>query len=535
MFTRIADVPLQETNLGSDLLKDYLSQKQELTPLVNVWQDLNSFDKLIATRNFDPAKRPVLVQHLKTQYLGAGIELSENRFVETNIESLLEPTTFTITTGHQLSLFGGTLFMAYKILTAIKTAAELKERFPQHAFVPVLWLASEDHDFEEIKSTYLFGKKITWELESKEQATGKLPLSSMASVITGLKELLGDKSQAINWIQKIENAYQEPYTLGEASIRFYNSLFEKFGLVILDADDAKLKKFFVPIMEQDILGQTTFAVQSVSDKALAQNYKLQINARPINFFYLDEALGRKMIKKDENSFSYAEGGKQFTSDELKKELTENPQNFSPNVNLRPVYQETILPNLAYIGGPGEISYWLQLKPVFDFYKVPYPMVLLRYMNVILGKGLLAKFEKLGVSSKEVLLDEKSLVQFYISSTQPTNFPAKFEEIVAEFQYLVDHTKNLDVQLGKDFLEQKLVLKEFFKSKLPLVKKALEQNEGVQLEKLLKLRSRIFPEGVLQERIETLLQQEIMHDTHLLTSLLETIEPANGKISILEAY
>jgi uncharacterized protein YllA (UPF0747 family) len=332
-------------------------------------------------------------------------------------------------------------------------------------------------------------------------------------------------------MKKIDFAYQESYNLGEATNRFYHLLFQEFGLVILDPNSKELKKQFSKIIEKDILDQTTFTTQSNSDKKLETRYKLQINARPVNFFHLDENAVRSIIKRDGDVFTLGDSGRTYTSEEMRSEILNFPERFSPNVNLRPVYQELVLPNLAYIGGPGEIAYWLQLKANFDVYKIQYPLPVLRYMNLVLGKDLKDKMEKTGLSFGDFIESEKVLTQKLIDQLQPVNFNEKFESILNEMQGLVEALRLIDVQLSKGFLDSKLKTKEFYKGKSAEIKKAFEANEQIQIERILKLRSRLFPNGLFQERIETMLQMELMFEEPLLASILETIKPFSGELAI----
>ena len=199
--------------------------------------------------------------------------------------------------------------------------------------------------------------------------------------------------------------------------------------------------------------------------------------------------------------------------------------------MRPLYQELILPNLAYVGGPAEVAYWLQLKPIFDHYGVAYPLVALRYMNVLMPRNINDKVLKMGMHAEDLLLTEQLLTQKFLEQVQGISFPEKFESILTQMQELVDHAKLLDVALGKDFLDFKLQVKEFFKGKSSSLKKAGQLNQEAQLEKLLKLRARLFPNGIFQERIETLMQQEVLLNRSLLPELLTQIEPLSANLYI----
>ena len=528
----IKQIALTNSSFIPPIVKDYLNKADHLRGFVSHWHQSAGLEDALSKRGFSAEKRAVLVSHLRDQYQAAKIDLTEAEKVEHNIHSLLGGQSFTICTGHQLSLFGGTLFMTYKILSAIKLALNLSKQFPEHRFVPVLWLASEDHDFEEIQTTYLFGKEITWETASQSMPTGKIALENIAEIVEELGVLMGNNEEAKRWFSQLHAAYVSEGNLGEATIRLYHELFKAFGLVILDPNAKVLKSYLHDIVRADILGQESFAVQQVSDAVLSEQYKLQINARPINFFYLSAVHGRKMIRKNEDgSYSLADSAVHWLPQEMESEIAEFPERFSPNVNLRPIYQELILPNLAYVGGPAEVAYWLQLKPLFDHYQVPYPLVALRYMNVIVPKNLLDKLLKMGLQIEDVLLSEPNLKQKYLEQVQGISFPEKFDAILHSLQELVDHAKHLDVGLGKEMLDFKLQVKDFFKGKTGSIKRAAEQHEEAQIEKLLKLRARLFPKGVLQERIETLMQHEVQINRALLPDLLEQIEVLSGKLDI----
>ncbi|MCG9879904.1 MAG: bacillithiol biosynthesis cysteine-adding enzyme BshC [Bacteroidia bacterium] len=526
----VQQIALSETTFIPPIVKDYMSKSENLQSFVSQWHEMDGIEKAQEKRVFDRVRREVLVKHLHEQYSKAQVQLDDAKKVHDNIRHLLELNTFTITTGHQLSMFGGTLFMSYKILSAIKLSLELKNTFPQNNYVPVLWLASEDHDFEEIKTTFLFNKKLSWEKDSLSKATGKINLSEIDELVSQLCELLGQKETAKTWVNAIKNAYLKEGNLAEASIRLYHDLFKDFGLVILDPNAKEFKQEIKSIIHADLINQETYAVQVESDKVLDQHYKLQIHARPSNFFYLDASDVRSIIKKEADG-KYVAGDYTWNTTELSDEIENYPERFSPNVNLRPVFQETILPNLAYFGGPAEVAYWLQLKPIFDHYQVPFPLVGLRYMNVLVQKNIQDKVSKLPIELKDLLLAEPTLTQKYVQQVQGISFAEKFEDILNQIQEVVDHAKALDVTLGKEFLAFKLQNKDFFKSKTSALKKAAELHEEAQIEKLLKLRARLFPDGVLQERIETLMQFESSLDIEIKSALLNNIQLFSGKMDL----
>jgi bacillithiol biosynthesis cysteine-adding enzyme BshC len=308
------------------------------------------------------ANRKILVDALTNQYSRLNSPLSS--LVRNNINLLIEENTFTITTGHQLNIFTGPLYFIFKIVTAINLANELKAAYPEQNFVPVYWMATEDHDFAEINHTTVLGKKINWDLETTGP-TGRINTESIFKTVKNYLSVLGlsENSEILSDI--IENAYLKNQKLADATRYLVNSLFEDYGLVIIDADDPQLKKQFAPYIERDIIGRNSSKAINESSAALKQiGFNTQVNSRDINFFYMVDGF-RERIVVENGKYNVLNSGISFNEDELRKEIEQHPFRFSPNVVMRPLYQEVILPNLAYIGGGAEVTYWLQLKKSFD--------------------------------------------------------------------------------------------------------------------------------------------------------------------------
>lgn len=351
---KLHSVALRTTGQFPPLLLDYLDQKSELNDFYAIFPSLDGAQEAIRQRaGFDPVKRRILVDALSKQY--SGISSAPD------FSPLLNETTFTVTTGHQLNIFTGPLYVIYKIVTTINLARALKETYPEYDFVPVYWMASEDHDFAEIASFNLFGQKYTWPGQPKG-AVGRLNPKRLELVLDALP-------QAVPFFRK---AYLENQTLADAVRCYMHELFGGEGLVTLDADDAALKSHFLPVIEDELLNQTSGGLVADTTSRLEKlGYHTPVHAREINLFYLADEL-RERIVREGDTFKVVNTNRQFTEDEIRQEATQHPERFSPNVVLRPLYEEIILPNLAYIGGPSEVPYWLQLKGVFDYFGVPFP-------------------------------------------------------------------------------------------------------------------------------------------------------------------
>ena len=336
---RLQKIPFRSTNTFTDFFLKYIEQDPSLTPFYGNFPSLENFEKQIAQKSgsFPAATRKLLNQSLVRQYQTVS---SPPAVVTENIESLLKGNTFTVTTGHQLSIFTGPLYFIYKIVTVIAACRQLNKRYPKAHFVPVYWMASEDHDYEEIKTFRLYGKKYTWET-AQQGAVGRFHTRDFSRL---LEQLPGD-------VSIFREAYTKSKTLSEATRVFVNHLFGAEGLVVLDADDRELKNVLRPVITDDLFAHAPHqAVAETNQRLESIGLHPPVNPRAINFFYLDNNL-RSRIERHGLDFVVVDTDLKFSQKEIQALVAETPEKFSPNVILRPLYQEMILPNLAYGAGP----------------------------------------------------------------------------------------------------------------------------------------------------------------------------------------
>ncbi|HSI90009.1 MAG TPA: bacillithiol biosynthesis cysteine-adding enzyme BshC, partial [Adhaeribacter sp.] len=386
---KITTLPYSATNSFSKLVTDYLAGEPHLKPFLNRFPSLENFGEQIKERqNFPADQRETLVQALEKQYGN----LAKNPAVELNMALLQQDKTFTVTTGHQLNIFTGPLYFVYKIVSVIKTCQELKKAYPEKEFVPVYWMATEDHDLAEINHFNLFGKRHEWQTEQKG-AVGRMNLKGLEKVLEELPEQF----------PVFEKAYRESRTLAEATRKIVNELFGEYGLLVLDGDDAGLKKVLTPVILNEFSEQISYRLVNQTNETLAAYYKPQVLAREINLFYLEDGLRERIVPEGDN-FRVLNTELVFTAAEIEKLARQQPEKFSPNVILRPLYQELLLPDLAYIGGGAEVAYWLQLKAVFEHYSVPFPVVMLRNSALYINKSNAARMQKLGLKPEELFED-----------------------------------------------------------------------------------------------------------------------------------
>ncbi|NND52269.1 MAG: bacillithiol biosynthesis cysteine-adding enzyme BshC, partial [Flavobacteriaceae bacterium] len=423
----------RDTNYFSTLICDYLEERTELQSLYNRFPKLENFKAQIDEKsgNFDLANRQVLEQVLLKQYSDIDATLETHQ----NIISLKAENTFTITTGHQLNLFTGPLYFLYKIISTINLTRALKKEFPKFNFVPIYWMATEDHDFEEINYFNFKGKKVQWSRASKGPV-GRMDLSGLEEVSSVFASQLGSSTNSNELKELFKTAYTEHNTLSEATLYLANELFGDHGLVILDADHKALKQLFASQMKSELLDQDAFHKVNEANAEIGKlNYKVQVNPREINLFYFLNG-SRERILNNDGQFLVNNSDQKWTEPEILKELNDHPERFSPNVIMRPLYQETILPNLCYIGGGGELAYWLQLKAYFKSNGICFPILLLRNSAVLVTSKQSEKMIKLDLSFHDLFQTQNKLIN--------------------------DQTKKLS-EINIDFSEQKTHLTEQFKA------------------------------------------------------------------------
>jgi bacillithiol biosynthesis cysteine-adding enzyme BshC len=442
--------------------------------------------------------------------------------VSQNIQLLKDNKTFTITTGHQLNIFTGPLYFVFKIVTVINTCRQLKEKYPGYNFIPVYWMASEDHDYDEIKYFRLYGKKYVWETDQKG-AVGRFDTKGLDEL---LKTLPGD-------VKIFQDAYTKYQKLSDAVRYYVNELFGKEGLIVIDPDDRELKSLFKSVIFEDVIkGSTLDLVENTNKELEKLNYKTQVFCRNINFFYLDDQL-RSRIEKDADHYRVLETNLKFSEAEIKKLIENEPEKFSPNVILRPLYQEMILPNLAYVGGPAEIVYWLQLKSVFDKHQTPFPILMPRNFGLVAEHHLYKKYEKTGLELNLLFEEKNFLFNHWVLMHTRHDLSVGQERttIVDIYRKLKERAEGIDPTLGPFVgAEGKRALNSLEKIEKKLLR-AEKRQQSEKLKQIETIKDAFFPNGNLQERTDNFLNF-YQRDHAFIDKLLNIFDPLDFRFNIL---
>ena len=491
-------LPYSETGKFSKIVLDYVNEASVLKNFYEHHVDLEGIKSAIAERKKYKTNRQLLTGQFTLQYK----HLECCNLVKSNIDALLHENTFTVCTAHQPNIFTGHLYFVYKILHTIKLTTSLKKELPEYNFVPVFFMGSEDADLEELNHVVIDGVKYQWETK-QTGAVGRMKVDdNLIQLIEKIAGRLAVESFGKSLIELLKTCFVKNSTIEEATFLFLHHLFQQYGLLVLLPDNAAFKKEMISIFKDDIFNHTSSKIVEQTSENLSEHYKAQAYPREINLFYLKDNLRNRIIRRNDH-FVVHDTDIVFTKEEMKKELSGHPERFSPNVILRGLFQEIILPDVAWIGGGGELAYWLQLKDLFKNYGVPYPVLVLRNSFLIVDKKYKKLLKKLNLNpvdlfkGKDVLLEEIIRTESK-SVLNLTNEKKEFENI---YDQIEDTAKKVDPTLIQHInaMEARHVKAlTTLEKKMFRAEKRKFSDHGNQLNKIF---STLFPHDGLQERTE----------------------------------
>ncbi len=507
-------IPLsyQDTGLYSKIFLDYVNGHPDLENFYGYKHRIQNYKQLAQEYSYDNSIREDLVKVLHGQY--ADCEIIE--YPKATVDLLANQKTFTVTTGHQLNIFTGPLFFIYKIVSTINLCRKLKEEYPDYSFVPVYWMASEDHDADEIDHVHIFNKKLQWE-HGQSGAVGHFDTSGIDRLI-----------ENFNGIPDVfKNIYKPGRNLSQATRILVNELFKDHGLIILDADDGTLKGHFVDAMKQELEAFKSFEAVSESNSRLEEKgYSIQVNPREINLFYL-EGNSRNRIIREGGQYKSLNTDKQINIEEL----SSHPERFSPNVITRPLYQQAILPNLAYVGGPGEIAYWLQLKEAFETYKITFPILVPRNAALYVDDKSAQKMINMGFEVKDLFDTTESLKSRYLDTLDHPDIEKESRDIFEVYEVISQKLVEADKSFSGFVEKEKALLSKQLERISGKLVKATKQKHDTELSQLEKLKEKFFPQGIPQERVWNILNIMSNKEDYI-DQLLSVFDPFSQEYYLL---
>jgi bacillithiol biosynthesis cysteine-adding enzyme BshC len=528
--------PIYELGILKPLMQKYAQQESELDDFINHFPSLDAYKAQIKEKSNHSINREVLKIELLHQYQNNSI----SNKTKANIDKLIDPNTFTVTTGHQPCLFTGPLYFIIKILQTIKLAAHLDDKIAGNSIVPIFWMGAEDHDFEEVNHFNLYRKKLNWESEQKG-AVGRFSTQGLDGVAGELSAVLNDGRNEDELRSLFQKAYVENENYGEATRYLVNELFGDRGLVIIDADSQVFKKELKLTIVKEIKTQLSCSSVDETCANLSEYGKVQVKSRLINLFYMDESGRDRIILNgdsretvSEDLFRIDNRDLEFSRDELLIEVEKHPEKFSPNVLLRPIYQELLLPNLAYIGGPGETAYWLELKKLFENLTIPMPIVELRNSIVFIPKRQLKKLENLGLEVKDLFADESEWSAKLLESLdeEQIDFAKEHQQIGEILDEMKAKAIGIDPTMKQVFEGEKIRLSKTLGNLEKRVYKAQKRKNSDKIEQIKKIKEKVFPGGVLQERKENFATFYASLGSALFDVIYEALDPEQAMVTVV---
>lgn len=491
----------QDTGAFSRLVYDFVADAPALRPFQSFRPDPDGFRQAVEARSSVPVDREALCTAIRETHASRTLSAKQAE----HLEALAVDGTFTICTAHQPNIFTGYLYFIYKILHTIRLAEELSNELPAHRFVPVFFMGSEDNDLDELGQFRLHDIKLTW-LTGQQGAVGRMKVDAgLTDLIRSIAGAYGHLPYGVALVEALEASYEKGVSIAEATFRFVNHLFAHHGLLILQADRPALKRQMIPVFREELLHG---ASQPLVDEAIAGlergDYKIQVHPREINLFYLTDGLRNRIVRSGD-VFAVDGSELQFSQDEMLVELDAHPERFSPNVILRGLYQETIMPNIAFIGGGSEVAYWMELKGLFAHYKVPFPVLVLRNSFLLLDQQQSERVTGSGWQIEQLFRPVPDLMNEYVRrvSDHRTDVSPEILEIRAIYRRMREMATSIDptLQAHVEALEKKTC--DRLESLSAKMLRAEKRRYTEMQRRLEGLKSSLFPGG-LQERYENIL-------------------------------
>jgi bacillithiol biosynthesis cysteine-adding enzyme BshC len=463
-----------------------------------------------ANRYFD---RNALIDILKTQNVSFG----GNEHTAENIEKLKRGNTFAIVTGQQVGLYTGNLYTILKAASAVKLAANLKERFTDYDFVPVFWMESEDHDFEEANHVNIINRnnelvRIGYpELkpEEGEAARNAKPVGSIVfdGVIDELNEQLRlnliETDFKNKLIEGIRGFYKSGNDFRHAFAQFMNSLFRGSGIVFIDPSEKEVKRLLSPIFERELTTSPKLCEAIIDTSAeLEKEYDLQVKPKVINLFYIHNGNRYLIEPRENNRFALKNSKRRFEQEEMMQCLNESPWNFSPNVVLRPICQDYLLPTVAYVAGPAEISYFAQLKPAYEHYDTTMPVIYPR-ASVTFLEGRVTRFMKNFAVDFTEIFHHKILMGKVVEKLSEIKIDDEISKAQEDFSKTFHDLRGMISKIDRTLLGTLDNVREKLNTGLEILKdKLINAQAGksdAAMKQIEKVTNNLYPHKNLQER------------------------------------
>ena len=523
-------IPFSSTHVFSKLINDYLEGKGTALDFVHYAPNLEGYRAAIEGRKKHPMNRSLLFEVLTKQYRN----LPQEKTVNDQIALLKEDNTFVVTTAHQPNLFTGPLYFFYKIIHAIQLAASLKAAFPECNFIPVYYMGSEDADLDEVGSFNLDLKNYQWATK-QTGAIGRMQVDdALLILLKQLESYWTILPQGQKALEVLKEAYQKGKTISEATLSFVHAFFGSKGLLVLQPDDAALKAAFIPVMEKELL--TGFSHEAIQPTiaALSKDYHVQSEGRSINLFYLKDSI-RGRIEKQGEAYIVVDTALKFSQSQIIAELHQHPERFSPNVILRGVFQETVLPGVVFVGGGGELAYWMELKNVFQAVGVHYPLLQLRNSFLLISQRQAEQWSAMQFEEQDLFKSILDLEVAYVKkhASQALDLQEQINHLTTLYATIKNEVVKVDSTLGTHAEN----LAQQAKAKILALEKKMvraeRRKQSVAIQRIHRIKKELFPLNNLQEREEHFSRWVGQYGLSWIDTMMEHSKGLESRFSIIK--
>jgi bacillithiol synthase len=529
----VHSISLRDIPSTSGLYAGFWDARPDLTDLLpHHFRDAGAFER--QARRVDAARydRGSLCGVLRDQNERLG---ADTRVLE-EIARLEQPGALAVIGGQQAGLFGGPLYTLHKAAT-ILSLARVQERELGRPVIPVFWIASEDSDLEEINHAWVTDRDGRLrELRMPGSAPSKVPVSrvqlgeQIGGLIDELAAALPDGGCAAETLSDLRSAYAAGRTYTQAFAAWMAMLFRGTGLVLVDPSDARLKRMAFPLFEREITEKSPVSAAALEQTERLQKagFHAQIEVRPgfLTLFY--QAPARDAIVITSKGFQLKTAGRRFSPHDLTELLKSDPDAFTPNAMLRPLFQDTVFPTLAVVLGPSEIAYWAQLTRAYERMGIPMPLMMPRASFTLVDDKMQRLQSRLGVSLLQALRRGGRVIDDILRNEIPSSLTARIEQgrvavedawqkIVHEIDAL-DPTLHRTSELGRSRSLWQLAVME------KKIAQASRKKNVILRGKVEKLIASLAPRGGLQERTLCALPFLARHGDKVVSQVIACTDP-----------
>jgi len=506
MYVNFSDIPGHE-----NLFLDYLYEYNNVSNFYRYdFRNKENYLKIFKSISEKPRESAADVSSILNEQYSC---MDSSDITKNNIKLLSDSKTMAIVTGQQLGILGGPLYTFYKIITAIKLSRYLSERYDDYNFVPVFWLEGDDHDFNEIRSIKLpddsnkiqnisYGEAI--DEEDVKQSVGLLKFDdSINEFINNLSKHLRETEFTKNIIEQIQYFYKPGKSFKDSFFELIHTLFDKYGLVIFNPLDDKVKQLLKPVFRKEIIDFREHTEKLVYVSATLEDiYHAQVKVKPVNLFLRVEN-GRYSIEPTDYGFKLKRKRKSFTQNELLEILEKEPQRFSPNVLLRPICQDYLLPTSFYVGGPSEVSYFAQILPLYEFYNLTPPVIYPRSSATLVEKNIGSILDKHTIDIVDIFIDTENVKRKILKAISENSIDEVFNNITNQIELSFDQLKEKLFDLDKTVADSSNRYRDKIINSITELKskaeKAHQKKHEVTLRQIDRAADNLFPNNNLQER------------------------------------